>query len=99
MSVSTITKAVLISPDGTQAHNIAIFEVPKGPEWQVGASVTTAACTTATFNLTGTISQTGVFQVLEPVDNVIHEWSGFAVIVNHAVIAVEYEPSTAIVTQ
>jgi hypothetical protein len=99
MSVSRITKAVLISPDGTQSHNIAVFEVPAGPEWQVGGTVTTAGCTTGTFNISGgSISRVGLFDVTGP-SNQVEEWSGFAIIVNNPVIAAELEPVTATATQ
>lgn len=99
MSVSRITKATLISPDGTQSHNIAVFEVPAGPEWQVGGVVTTAGCTTGTFNISGgTISRTGLFEITDASGQVV-EWSGFAIIVNNPIIAVENEPVTATATQ
>jgi|ERR1700719_3521427 len=99
MSVSKITKAALISPDGTQSHNIAVFEVPAGPEWQVGGVVTTAGCTTGTFNISGgTIVRTGVFEITDA-SGVLVEWSGFAITVNNAVIAAENEPVTATATQ
>lgn len=98
MPVNRITKAALISPDGTQAHNIAVFEVPAGPEWQVGATVTTAGCTTGTFNISnGVISRVGLFDITDASGQLV-EWSGFSIIVNNAVIAAENEPATATVT-
>lgn len=98
MPVNRITKAALISPDGTQSHNIAVFEVPAGPEWQVGAVVTTAGCTTGTFNISnGTISRVGLFDIIDA-SGLFAEWSGFAIIVNNAVIAAENEPVGATVT-
>lgn len=95
MAVFTITQAVLV-------NNIAYFEVPKGHEWQAGQTVTTANCTTATFNGTLTVLAGGAAAITPPTatsgTGTNFVWSGFSASITHANIAIEQEPATATVT-
>lgn len=91
MAVATITQAVLTS-------NVAYFEVPKGPELQVGEVVTTAGCTTGTFNGSLTVLANGLFEIAGANSSQPDLWSGFSVAITHANIAREVEPATATVT-
>lgn len=91
MAVNTVTQAVLTS-------NVAVFEVPKGPEWQVGESVTVAGCTSSTFNGTFTVLTSGLFEVAGANTSQPDLWSGFSVAITHANIVREVEPLTATVT-
>ena len=96
MAVFTITQATLIS-------NVAYYEVKAGHEWQVGETVTTANCTTSTFNISNAVILSSG-PALIPTTGASsgagtgNLWNGFAVSVTHANIANEIEPATATVT-
>ena len=91
MAVSKVTQAVLKS-------NIAYFEVPAGPELQVGETVTVANCTSSTFNAALTVLANGLFQVAGANPSQPDLWSGFSATLVHADIPREVEPATATAT-
>lgn len=91
MAVTPVTQAYLKS-------NVAYYEVPKGPELQVGESVTVAGCTSATFNATVTVLTNGVFAIPGANPSQPDLWSGFSATIVHADIAREVEPATATLT-
>jgi hypothetical protein len=91
MAVSTVTQAYLNS-------NVAYFEIPKGPELQVGQTVTIAGCTTGTFNAALTVLTNGLFEIPGQNPSQPDLWSGFSATLVHANIAREVEPATATAT-
>jgi hypothetical protein len=85
MAVAPITKAYL-------NNNIAYFEVLRGPVFGVGMPVTVAGATTAAFNGSYTVLQSGLFQI--PRNGQTELWSGFAVSKVNANIPAEVETIT-----
>lgn len=92
MAIAIIRRAVLTS-------NVATFEVEAAEPFQLGETVTVTGCTTGTFNATLTTTSAGLIQVNPPGTSGYSEnWSGFSAGLTHANIAIESEPTTAVVT-